>query len=605
MGVCGSNAPTGPVPKRDPADPSSAAPVSAIPSSCDGELTLGPWAGELGVEDSVTIWARGEAPGGEFTFELREAPSQEKKASEDGDLVSVAREERVLQRVTVEAKKDDDYTMKARFSLKGLEPGKKYEVTVAGRSCTFTNFATEEKGSINVLFSSCLGGQGYGRDPEKGWGIFDKMDEKKPDIFLMLGDQIYADDKIPETAKLLTGGEKKNVPAEKMCKELPEFRSRYKYTYGDPVYRQFLSKTSTFSIWDDHEFIDDWGGEMLKEDHPEILRNGVKSFFEYTCAEGPPDAQSPLERKLYRSFKSGPAEFFLLDSRSYRTRHKKYLKNVDRNASMTEILEMEKKSPGSGLLKLDELDEKKRLTEMEGLQEESQIKPEMAPGRRMSIPRMNKMLGETQEIWLLDGLRKCEKKWAIVCCTVPLSWPTGWPDPKLTGYDSWVGDREAFRLFCHMKVARPKNILFITGDVHFPYMVQYDPFNEGKPWLYEMGCTPLSALPLPASKPDGCLNPTVLYAEGQFGTGPMNYGQCQISEDGTVTVTLHSGKGEVLFTKTIELESDETLLSEDKIVELLVEPPKKGGETDKEAEEELAGLDKPAAVVETNMEAMD
>lgn len=63
----------------------------------------------------------------------------------------------------VVASRERDYTMKAVFS--DLDPGAEYKATVAGRSCTFTTAVTENQ-SFSFVFSSCLGGQGYGRTTE-------------------------------------------------------------------------------------------------------------------------------------------------------------------------------------------------------------------------------------------------------------------------------------------------------------------------------------------------------------------------------------------------------------------------------------------------------
>jgi len=177
----------------------------------------------------------------------------------------------------VVAQQENDYTMKARFS--NLPPGGKYKATVAGRSCTFTTPAAEND-SFSFVFSSCLGGQEYGRTTE-GWKIFDEMSRYSPNFFLFLGDTIYADCKIPETAKLMDGTKRKNLPHDVICKTVDQFRDRYKYQFEDAPYARFLSQTPTIVAWDDHEITDDWGGAEMLEKEPELLNAGMQSFFEY------------------------------------------------------------------------------------------------------------------------------------------------------------------------------------------------------------------------------------------------------------------------------------------------------------------------------------
>ena len=44
-----------------------------------------------------------------------------------------------------------------------------------------------------------------------------------------------------------------------------------------------------------------------------------------------------------------------------------------------------------------------------------------------------------------------------------------------------------------------KNVIFISGDTHFPFSISYDPFKKGTPLVYEVGATPLQALCLPCT----------------------------------------------------------------------------------------------------------
>jgi len=96
-----------------------------------------------------------------------------------------------------------------------------------------------------------------------------------------------------------------------------------------------------------------------------------------------------------------------------------------------------------------------------------------------------------------------------------------------------------------------KNILFITGDVHFPYLISYDPFSKGTPFCYEAGATPFSAIPLPPSTPDDTLNPTVIWSEGEFAKGPMNFGYIQVNTDGSLKVKFIRDDGYVMFEKVL------------------------------------------------------
>jgi len=203
-----------------------------------------------------------------------------------------------------------------------------------------------------------------------------------------------------------------------------------------------------------------------------------------------------MEIKLYRSFKYGKVDFFMLDTRSYRHMHKIY------NDSST--------------------------------------------------PQLNNILGKVQCEWLISSLKSCSNEsWKILVSSVPLSFPTGWPTPEVDGYDGWTADRELFYLFQRIRDTGVKNILFITGDVHFPYLISYDPFTMGSPFCYEAGATPFSAIPLPPSTPVETLNPKVIWCEGEFVKGPMNFGYLQVNPDGTLKIKFIREDGYVMFEKML------------------------------------------------------
>jgi len=203
-----------------------------------------------------------------------------------------------------------------------------------------------------------------------------------------------------------------------------------------------------------------------------------------------------MEIKLYRSFKYGNVDFFMLDTRSYRHQHEIY--------------------------------------------------------KDSSTPQLVNILGKVQCEWLISSLKSCSNdSWKILVSSVPLSFPTGWPTPEVDGYDGWIADRELFYLFQRIRNTGVRNILFITGDVHFPYLISYDPFTMGTPFCYEAGATPFSAIPLPPSKPVDTLNPTVLWCEGEFLKGPMNFGYVEVYPDGTLKIKFVRGDGYVMFEKVL------------------------------------------------------
>merc|ERR1719285_291456 len=96
------------------------------------------------------------------------------------------------------------------------------------------------------------------------------------------------------------------------------------------------------------------------------------------------------------------------------------------------------------------------------------------------------------------------------------------------------------------------NLLFVTGDVHYPYLMSYDPFNKGSPMFYEVGATPLSAIPLPPAQPDKTLNPEIIWTDGEFAKGPMNFGYLEMSAGGDISIKFINGNGKELFSTVLK-----------------------------------------------------
>ncbi|ORA07222.1 alkaline phosphatase D family protein [Mycolicibacterium bacteremicum] len=82
--------------------------------------------------------------------------------------------------------------------------------------------------------------------------------EQWPDVLILLGDQVYADELTPEARQRLTGRRtnKKRPPDEVVS--FDEYVGLYRHTWGDPEIRWVLSTLPTAMIFDDHDIRDDW-----------------------------------------------------------------------------------------------------------------------------------------------------------------------------------------------------------------------------------------------------------------------------------------------------------------------------------------------------------
>jgi alkaline phosphatase D len=171
------------------------------------------------------------------------------------------------------------------------------------------------------------------------------------------------------------------------------------------------------------------------------------------------------------------------------------------------------------------------------------------------------MLGEAQVAWLKEGLRESNATWKFIVTSVPLSYGTGYPQPAVDGYDGWanVGSRmgyeqELMSLLFFVETHSITNVVFLTGDTHWPFAISYDPDRDGTANFLEFGSSPMSSLPLNPTPPDTTFNPTVLY-EGQAMEDQLfNYGHITVDEAGNLTFRVLDAQGTEEWSETFQPE---------------------------------------------------
>jgi PhoD-like phosphatase len=82
--------------------------------------------------------------------------------------------------------------------------------------------------------------------------------EEWPDLLLMIGDQVYADEDAPETRKFIR--ERRGVDGEPGddVADFEEYTRLYRETWGDQTIRWLLSVVPSAMLFDDHDVHDDW-----------------------------------------------------------------------------------------------------------------------------------------------------------------------------------------------------------------------------------------------------------------------------------------------------------------------------------------------------------
>jgi hypothetical protein len=86
----------------------------------------------------------------------------------------------------------------------------------------------------------------------------DQPREEWPDVLLMLGDQVYADEVPPATRAFIETKRDPSEPPGERAVDFEDYTQLYLESWGDPTIRWLMSVVSTAMIFDDHDVHDDW-----------------------------------------------------------------------------------------------------------------------------------------------------------------------------------------------------------------------------------------------------------------------------------------------------------------------------------------------------------
>jgi alkaline phosphatase D len=190
-----------------------------------------------------------------------------------------------------------------------LAPARRYSYRVrfgrAGPSArgSFRTPPVETKAApVRLAFGGDVAGQNVCRDAVEGFPIMDTIRAWRPDVFVGLGDMIYADNACEATGRY---GNAQLAGDFGPATDLEGFWAHWRYNRADPASQRLLGSTSYIGVWDDHEVINDFGPLT------DLAPIGLRAFLDYT-----PISSAP---RLYRSLRWGQhLELFVLDTRSYR-----------------------------------------------------------------------------------------------------------------------------------------------------------------------------------------------------------------------------------------------------------------------------------------------
>jgi phosphodiesterase/alkaline phosphatase D-like protein len=109
-----------------------------------------------------------------------------------------------------------------------------------------------------------------------------------PDLLVLLGDQIYADDTSPGVQEFIRSRRDPRQPPGLEVADFEEYTRLYWEAWGDPVLRWLLSTVPTAMIFDDHDISDDWNTSAAWVVHmrrqpwwKERITSGLASYWLY------------------------------------------------------------------------------------------------------------------------------------------------------------------------------------------------------------------------------------------------------------------------------------------------------------------------------------
>lgn len=103
--------------------------------------------------------------------------------------------------------------------------------------------------------------RGIGADALRAVGLrmIEQPSQEWPDVMLMIGDQVYADESSPTTQQRIENRQRgPGDPPPRVVADFEEYTWLYREAWTPDVERWLLSVTPTAMIFDDHDIIDDW-----------------------------------------------------------------------------------------------------------------------------------------------------------------------------------------------------------------------------------------------------------------------------------------------------------------------------------------------------------
>jgi len=312
-----------------------------------------------------------------------------------------------------------EWAHSVHVEVDGLEPDRWYwyrfttggAESPVGRTRTLP-LAASAPDRFRFAFVSC---QNY----EQGlFTAYDHLSHEDVDLIFHLGDYIYegagADGRVRKHAgpKLAT---------------LEHYRNRYGQYKSDPHLQAAHARAPWFITPDDHEVQNNYANDISERDDPRdafLLQRAAayRAYYEHQPFRRTSMPRGPAAQFYRQSGWGTLASFHILDTRQFRTNQ----------------------PCGDGT---------------------------KAPCPEAFDPKAT-LMGDVQETWLFDGLRKSPARWHLIPQQVMMARVDQQPgDEQRFSMDQWPGyDAELKRVMNFLGEAKPSNPVVLTGDIHSNYV---------------------------------------------------------------------------------------------------------------------------------------
>lgn len=324
-------------------------------SCLSAEVTHGPLIGHV-TPQSVRIWARANSEG---VYQL--TVYQHGQTAAQGRIV------------TADAKDEHDLTM--TWVVEGLLPATRYRYDISmnerplaqapEQQFTTAPLIADEK-NVKIGFGSCAWDVSHPKQP-----VWTAIRDARLTSMVLLGDTPYID-----------------------STELPVLRQRYRDFWSIAELKDLIRGTPIYATWDDHDFGPDNALGLIPG-----KANSRQAFLEYHANPG----YGLDQQGIFTSFRRGPVEVFLLDTR--------WFANTE-------------KSPVN--------------------------------------PERETLIGRIQWNWLCEQLKKSDAPFKILACG--MIWNEAVYPGKLDCWMAYPYEREA--LFLFLKQAKISGVVLVGGDIH-------------------------------------------------------------------------------------------------------------------------------------------